>query len=77
MLTLLLLTWSAKHNVEVQPVDADGRVVLDSQVDVFLDTEAKVASAWEVVPPQLVLSHLSDNHVPFTDNQVSVHWLGL
>lgn len=46
------------HHVEVQSVDADAGVVLDSQVDVLLDAEAEVSSVGEVVLPQLVLTHL-------------------
>ena len=53
-----LLTWSAQHNVEVHAVDTDAWVVLDAQVDVLLNAEAKVACVGEVVLAQLVLTHL-------------------
>jgi hypothetical protein len=44
--------------VEVHAVDADGRVVLDTQIDVFADTEAEVARLGEVALPQLVFLDL-------------------
>jgi hypothetical protein len=49
---------SAKHDVEVQTVNTDARIVFDTQVDVFLDAEAEVSGAREVVPPQLVFPDL-------------------
>lgn len=36
-------TWPAEDNVEVQTIDTNARVVLDSQVNVFLNTETEVA----------------------------------
>lgn len=33
----------ANYHIEVQSVDADAGVVLDAQIDVLLDTEAKVS----------------------------------
>ncbi len=48
----------SKHNVEVETIDSDARVVLDTQVDVFLDTEPEVAGTGEVFTSQLVFSHL-------------------
>ena len=44
--------------VEVHAVDADGRVVLDAQVDVLADAEAEVARLAEVALAQLVLLDL-------------------
>lgn len=55
------LTWSAQHDVEVHAVDTNAWVVLDAQVDVLLDAEAKVAGVREVVLAQLVLTHLDSN----------------
>ena len=49
---------SAEDNVEVHPVDTNAGVVLDAQVDVLLDAEAKVSVVREVLAPQLVLLHL-------------------
>ena len=34
---------STENNVEVHTINTDGGIVLDTQIDVFLDTEAKVA----------------------------------
>lgn len=53
----LQLTWPAQHNVKVQTVDTDRRIVLDTQINVFLDTETKVAGGGEVVTSQLVFAH--------------------
>ncbi len=49
---------TAQHHIEVHPVDADGRVILDAQVDVLLDAEPEVAVLTEVVAAELVLSNL-------------------
>ena len=46
------------YHVEVQAVNTNARVILDPQVDVFLDPKAKVSSIWEVIFSQLILSHL-------------------
>lgn len=51
-------TFLATYHVEVQSVDANAWVILDAQVNVLLDTEAKVSSVGEVVLSQLVLTHL-------------------
>ena len=48
----------AEHDVEVHAVNADGRVVLDAQVDVFLDAEPEVAVGGKVLTTQLVFAHL-------------------
>lgn len=44
--------------IEVHAVDTDTRVVLDSQVDVLADAEAKVASLREVALAQFVFLDL-------------------
>lgn len=49
---------TTEHDVKVETIDTDRRVVLDAQVDVLLDTEAKVAGVREVVFAQLVLLDL-------------------
>eukprot|EP00955_Chlamydomonas_euryale_P119146 366575-Chlamydomonas_euryale.AAC.4 len=46
------------HSIARLTVDAGRRVVLDAQVDVLLDAEAKVARVGEVLPDQLKLLHL-------------------
>merc|ERR1719462_720824 len=48
----------AEDDKEVHTVDTNAWVVLDSQVNVLLDAEAKVAIVGEVLLPQLVLLHL-------------------
>ena len=52
---------TAQHHVEVHPIDADGWVVLDAQVNVLLDAEPKVAILTEVVAAKLVLANLQMN----------------
>lgn len=52
------LTRASQNDVKVQTVDTDRRIVLDAQIDVFLDTEAKVAGLGEVVATQLVFPDL-------------------
>lgn len=47
-----------KDDVEVHTVDTDLGVVLDAEVDVLLDTEAKVAAGAEVALGELVLLDL-------------------
>lgn len=44
--------------VEVHSVDTDGRVVLDSQIDVLGDTETEVTGLGEVLLAELVLLDL-------------------
>lgn len=44
--------------VKVHAVDANRRVVLDAEIDVLADAEAKVASLGEVALAQLVLLDL-------------------
>lgn len=47
------------HNaVEVHSVNTDCRVILDTQIDVFGDTETEVSSLGEVLLSQLVLLDL-------------------
>lgn len=60
---LQYLTWTSKYNVEVKTVDTDGRIILDTQVNVFLNTKAKVPSGREVVSPQLIFSDLKQEAI--------------
>merc|ERR1712170_228009 len=53
-----IVSGSVEDDVEVHAVDTDAGVVLDSQIDVLLDTEAKVTGLTEIVTSQLVLAHL-------------------
>jgi hypothetical protein len=52
------LTRSGHAAVEVHAVDTDGRVVLDTEIDVLADAEAEVASLGEVALAQLILLDL-------------------
>jgi hypothetical protein len=52
------LTRAGHAAVEVHTVDTDTRVILDSEIDVLVDTEAKVAGLAEVALAQLVLLDL-------------------
>jgi hypothetical protein len=58
------LTGTTKHNIKIQTVDADRRIVLDAKLDVPLDAEAEVDGTAEVIlMPKLVLLHLFANDV--------------
>jgi len=52
------LTWTGHDAVKVHAVDTDARIVLDAQIDVFVDTEAEVAALREVSLFQLVFLDL-------------------
>jgi hypothetical protein len=52
------LTGAGHAAVEIHSVDTDGRVVLDTEIDVFADTESEVAGLAEVALAQLVLLDL-------------------
>ena len=49
---------AAENDVEVHAVNTDGGVVLDAQIDVLLDAEAKVAIHGEVLATELVFADL-------------------
>jgi len=49
---------ASKDNIEVHTVDTNAWIVLDSQVDVLLDTETEVPVSGEVFLPQLVFLDL-------------------
>merc|ERR1712066_457221 len=51
----------SKDHIEVHTVDANSRVVLDTQVDVLSNTEAKVSIVREVFLSQLVLLHFESS----------------
>merc|ERR1711994_277905 len=50
--------WSTKNYVEVHTIDTNARIILDAKINVFLNTEVKVASITEVRLTQFVLTHL-------------------
>jgi hypothetical protein len=58
------LTRTSQHNIKVQAVNADGGVVFDSKINVFLDTKSKISCVTKVVLSQLVFS---DFQAPFKD----------
>lgn len=51
-----------KYYVEVKTIDSDGGVVLDTQVNVFLDSKAKVARVRKVLTTKFVFPDLSTSH---------------
>lgn len=53
-----MLTGTAQYNVEVKTVDTDGWIVLDPQINVFLNTETEVSVLREVFASQFVFSDL-------------------
>lgn len=42
-------TWPTHHHMELQAIETNTWVLLDSQISVFLDPKTKVSSIWEVV----------------------------
>jgi len=52
------LSWSGHAAVEIHSVNSDRRVVLDTEIDVFADTETEVSSLREVTLAKLVLLDL-------------------
>ena len=51
-------TWPAQYYIEVHAVDTNVGVVLNTQINMFLDAKAKIARRTEVAFSQLILSHL-------------------
>ena len=58
-------TWATKDNIEVQAVDTNGGVVLDTKINVFLNTKTKVSGVTEVVFPQLVFPNFQPSFKDF------------
>ncbi|KAH3687735.1 hypothetical protein WICPIJ_001286, partial [Wickerhamomyces pijperi] len=58
-------TWSTHDNVEVHTVNTDRWVVLDTQVNVFVNTETEVTSGREVSGLQLVFLDLQTSFQDF------------
>lgn len=54
------LTWSLENDKEIQTKDTNGWVVFDAQVNVFLNTKAKIAVLGEVVTTQFILPDLEE-----------------
>jgi hypothetical protein len=51
-------TGTTEDNIEVHTINADTGIVLDSQVNVFLDTKTKIAILAEVLTTQFILLDL-------------------
>lgn len=69
-------TWSSEYDVEVETIDSDGGIVLDAQVNVLLNTEAKVSGGGEIVASQLVFTHLQatlEDLLSFGSSHCAVH----
>uniref|UniRef100_A0A2P2KAN8 Uncharacterized protein n=1 Tax=Rhizophora mucronata TaxID=61149 RepID=A0A2P2KAN8_RHIMU len=52
------ITWAFQNNVEVHPIDSSRWIILDTQVNMLLNTKTKAASITEVPPQQFVFLHL-------------------
>merc|ERR1712168_1760342 len=53
-----VVSWSSQHNVEIHSIDTNTWIILNSQVDMFSNTEAKVSSGREVSLSQFVFLNL-------------------
>jgi hypothetical protein len=53
-----MITWSAQYNIEIQSIDSNTGVILNAQINVFLDAKPKVACVGKIVLPQFVFSDL-------------------
>lgn len=47
-----------QNNEEIHTKDTSGRIVLQAQIDVLIDTETKAPGVGEIFPLELVLLHL-------------------
>lgn len=54
----MTITWALEYNVEVQTEDTNGRVILDTQINVLLNSKTEISVGREVVTTQLVLTDL-------------------
>lgn len=52
------LTGATENDIDIHTIDTNGRIVLDTKIDVLLDTETEVAVGGEVALEQLVLLDL-------------------
>merc|ERR1712168_163940 len=53
-----IVSWSSQHNVEIHSVDTNTRIVLDTQINMFGNTKAKIAGGREISLSQFVFLHL-------------------
>ena len=66
---------AVQDDVEVHTIDTDGRIVFQSKIDVFLNTESEVAGVREVFTVQFVFFHLkicSFRYVPSEMGSIQV-----
>ena len=54
---------AVQDNVEIHTIDTDGRIVFQSKIDVFLNTESEVAGVGEVLTVQFVFLYLNMDNV--------------
>ena len=69
-------TWTAHDGVEIHSVDTDRRIVLDTKVDVFRNTESEVAGLAEVLLAQFVFLDLEsslENFLGLGSSHCDVH----
>ena len=52
------VTWTSQHDVEVHSVDTNAGIVLDSEIDMLVDSESEVALVRETSLPELVFLDL-------------------
>lgn len=52
------VTGTAHDAEEIHTVNTDGRIILDTKIDMFLDTETEVTSLREVTVQEFVLLNL-------------------
>lgn len=58
---MFILTWSAKNYVEIQSINTNCGIVLDSEINMFLNAKTKISCSREVVFPQFILTYLLQN----------------
>ena len=51
-------SWSLEDNIEIHAENACEGIILDSQINVLLDTKSKAAGVWKVSFPQLSILDL-------------------
>lgn len=54
---------TTKDHVEIHTIDTNWRIVFDTQINVFLNTEAKVSRFWKAVLPQFIFANLHEQKI--------------
>ena len=52
-------TSTSKYNIEVHTINSNGWIILDSQINMFLDTKPKVTVGRKIIPAQFILTNLN------------------